>query len=210
MMKMALRLVEVLERHRPLADADRLGERRAARLVAHVRAVGQVVRAELPNEKLIEKRRLVARAPGRVKNRFVRRGERVQLGGDQRERVLPGDRLVMRRALRGRSIGCVSRPSSPSSWSDMLASSGSSAGLTHPMLLRRGATHYEPTSWDDAFALIASELQRVASPDKPSTRGRAETSNEARFCINCSLGSSGPMTCPKLLEHVPRVKRHRR
>ncbi len=27
--------------------------------------------------------------------------------------------------------------------------------LTHPMLLRRGATHYEPVSWDDAFELIA-------------------------------------------------------
>src|SRR5215471_6990211 len=28
--------------------------------------------------------------------------------------------------------------------------------LTHPMLLRPKATHYEPISWDDAFALVAS------------------------------------------------------
>src|SRR6187402_2787412 len=27
--------------------------------------------------------------------------------------------------------------------------------LTEPMLLRAGATHYEPISWDDAFALLA-------------------------------------------------------
>jgi hypothetical protein len=47
----------------PLADADCLRERRPARLVAHVRAVGQIVRAELADEELIEERRLVARAP---------------------------------------------------------------------------------------------------------------------------------------------------
>src|SRR5580765_124812 len=27
--------------------------------------------------------------------------------------------------------------------------------LTHPMVLRDGAQHYEPTNWEDAFALIA-------------------------------------------------------
>src|SRR5262245_22169419 len=30
--------------------------------------------------------------------------------------------------------------------------------LTHPMLLHRGGTHYEPVSWDDAFELLAAEL----------------------------------------------------
>ena len=44
--KIASAGLEVLELHRALADADRLLEPRAARLVAHVRAVGQVVRAE--------------------------------------------------------------------------------------------------------------------------------------------------------------------
>src|SRR5581483_8057920 len=29
--------------------------------------------------------------------------------------------------------------------------------LTHPMVLRPGATHYQAISWDDAFALIAAE-----------------------------------------------------
>ena len=41
---------EVLELDRGLADADRFGQPRAARFVAHVRAVGQVVRAELARE----------------------------------------------------------------------------------------------------------------------------------------------------------------
>ena len=61
MTKIASALLEVLERHRAFADADALVQRGAARFVAHVRAVGQIVRAELPREKLPEKRRLVAR-----------------------------------------------------------------------------------------------------------------------------------------------------
>ena len=31
--------------------------------------------------------------------------------------------------------------------------------LTHPVLLHRDATHYEPVSWNDAFELIAGELK---------------------------------------------------
>src|SRR5918995_306292 len=32
---------------------------------------------------------------------------------------------------------------------------GAQGRITHPMLLRRGATHYEPVSWNKAFELIA-------------------------------------------------------
>src|SRR6476620_5275545 len=38
--------------------------------------------------------------------------------------------------------------------------------LTHPMVLRDGAQHYEPTNWADAFALIAQELNALVSPDE--------------------------------------------
>ncbi len=34
------------------------------------------------------------------------------------------------------------------------------------MVLRRGATNYEAISWDDAFALIASELNSLGHPDE--------------------------------------------
>lgn len=53
--------------------------------------------------------------------------------------------------------------------------------LTEPMVLRPGATHYAPISWDDAFALIARELHALPSPDEAAfyTSGRA--SNEAAF-----------------------------
>lgn len=53
--------------------------------------------------------------------------------------------------------------------------------LAEPMVLREGATHYEPLTWDEAFALIAEELRALDSPDEALfyTSGRA--SNEAAF-----------------------------
>jgi molybdopterin-dependent oxidoreductase alpha subunit len=53
--------------------------------------------------------------------------------------------------------------------------------IASPMVLRQGATHYSPVSWDDAFAIIVSHLRGLASPDEAIfyTSGRA--SNEAAF-----------------------------
>lgn len=53
--------------------------------------------------------------------------------------------------------------------------------LTHPMRYNRTTDHYEPISWDDAFALIASHLNGLESPDQAEfyTSGRA--SNEASY-----------------------------
>jgi len=47
--------------------------------------------------------------------------------------------------------------------------------IVHPMVRRRGADRYEAISWDDAFALIASELGALTSPNEASfyTSGRA-------------------------------------
>lgn len=53
--------------------------------------------------------------------------------------------------------------------------------LAEPMLLRENATHYEPVTWDEAFAIVAEELRALDSPDEALfyTSGRA--SNEAAF-----------------------------
>ncbi len=58
---------------------------------------------------------------------------------------------------------------------------GQQGRLTHPMVLRAGATHYEPISWDDAFNMVADELKNLVSPDEAIfyTSGRA--SNESAF-----------------------------
>ena len=89
-------VLEIVELNGPLADADRLLQRDAAGLVTQVRAVGQVVGAELAHEQLIEERRLVAGAPGRVEGRLLRALERGDCAGDARERIVPRDRLIVR------------------------------------------------------------------------------------------------------------------
>ncbi len=68
--------------------------------------------------------------------------------------------------------------------------------LTHPMLLRRGATHYEPISWDDAFALIASELNALASPDEAIFYTSGRTSNEAAFLFQLFVRQFGTNNLP--------------
>ena len=68
--------------------------------------------------------------------------------------------------------------------------------LTHPMLLPRGATHYEPISWDDAFALIARELNALASPDEAIFYTSGRTSNEAAFLYQLFVRQFGTNNLP--------------
>ena len=86
------------ETHAALADADRLRQRGAARLVAHVGAVGQVVGAVRADEQLVEERGLVGGPARGVEDRLVGAGERVELVADQPQRLLPADLLVVRPA----------------------------------------------------------------------------------------------------------------
>ncbi|MNG77599.1 Formate dehydrogenase H [compost metagenome] len=53
--------------------------------------------------------------------------------------------------------------------------------LTEPLRYNPASDHYEPISWDQAFALIADKLKSLASPDEVEfyTSGRA--SNEASY-----------------------------
>src|SRR5512132_4156726 len=56
---------------------------------------------------------------------------------------------------------------------------GKQGRLTHPLVLRRGTSNYEPISWDDAFALIATELNSLDNPDEAIFYTSGRTSNEA-------------------------------
>jgi molybdopterin-dependent oxidoreductase alpha subunit len=53
--------------------------------------------------------------------------------------------------------------------------------LGEPMVLRPGATHYEPIGWDDAFGMIARDLQALPSPNAAAFYTSGRTSNEAAF-----------------------------
>ena len=68
--------------------------------------------------------------------------------------------------------------------------------LTHPMVRRPGGTHYEPLSWDEAFALAAGELRALERPDQAAfyTSGRA--SNEAAFLYGLFARQFGTNNLP--------------
>lgn len=73
---------------------------------------------------------------------------------------------------------------------------GKQGRLTHPMLLREGATHYEPIGWDDAFRLIADDLHALASPDEALFYTSGRTSNEAAFLYQLFVRQFGTNNLP--------------
>lgn len=68
--------------------------------------------------------------------------------------------------------------------------------LAEPMILREGSAHYEPISWDDAFALMANEFSALDSPNEALfyTSGRA--SNEAAFLYQMVARAFGTNNLP--------------
>ena len=68
--------------------------------------------------------------------------------------------------------------------------------LTHPMLLRRSATHYEPIEWDDAFNLIAAQLNSLNYPDQAIFYTSGRTSNEAAFLYQLFVRQFGTNNLP--------------
>ena len=73
---------------------------------------------------------------------------------------------------------------------------GAQGRITHPMLLHRGATHYEQVSWDDAFELIAGELNSLNYPDQAIFYTSGRTSNEAAFLYQLFVRQFGTNNLP--------------
>ncbi|MGE2735051.1 FdhF/YdeP family oxidoreductase [Mycolicibacterium vaccae] len=73
---------------------------------------------------------------------------------------------------------------------------GQQGRLTHPMVLRPGATHYEPISWESAFDLIADELRSLDTPDAAAFYTSGRTSNEAAFLYQLLIRSFGTNNMP--------------
>ena len=68
--------------------------------------------------------------------------------------------------------------------------------LVHPMVLRAGASHYEAITWDDAFNLIATELNELSSPDEAIFYTSGRTSNEAAFLYQLFVRAFGTNNLP--------------
>jgi molybdopterin-dependent oxidoreductase alpha subunit len=73
---------------------------------------------------------------------------------------------------------------------------GKQGRLTQPMVLKKGATHYEPITWDETFALIGSELNALASPNEAVFYTSGRTSNEAAFLYQLFVREYGTNNLP--------------
>lgn len=73
---------------------------------------------------------------------------------------------------------------------------GKQGRLTHPMVLRAGREHYEPIEWDEAFELIANELNALNSPNEAIFYTSGRTSNEAAFLYQLFVRMYGTNNLP--------------
>ena len=73
---------------------------------------------------------------------------------------------------------------------------GRQGRISQPMVLHRGETHYEPIGWDDAFHMIAEELNGLASPDQAIFYTSGRTSNEAAFLYQLFVRQFGTNNLP--------------
>jgi molybdopterin-dependent oxidoreductase alpha subunit len=72
---------------------------------------------------------------------------------------------------------------------------GKSGRVTHPMLLKENATHYEAVTWDQAFEIIAEELNKI-HPNEAAFYTSGRTSNEAAFAYQLFVRLYGTNNLP--------------
>src|SRR5438105_1380642 len=68
--------------------------------------------------------------------------------------------------------------------------------LVHPMVKRGGATHYEPIEWNEAFELMARELNALPTSNAAAFYTSGRTSNEAAFLYQLFARQFGTNNLP--------------
>jgi molybdopterin-dependent oxidoreductase alpha subunit len=68
--------------------------------------------------------------------------------------------------------------------------------LTSPMVRHVNATHYQPITWPDAFAMIAQELNGLDSPNQASFYTSGKTTNEPAFLLQLFARQFGTNNLP--------------
>ncbi len=79
-------------------------------------------------------------------------------------------------------------------WSDLEI--GKKGRIAQPVYLPKGATHYQPISWDDAFKKIAEVLNNLDSPNEAAFYTSGRTSNEASFVYQLFVKEYGTNNMP--------------
>ncbi|NME67849.1 FdhF/YdeP family oxidoreductase [Flammeovirga aprica] len=86
-----------------------------------------------------------------------------------------------------------------SEWSDFKI--GKSGRITHPMVLRKGTSHYVPIEWDEAFELIGHHLHLLDDPNQAVFYTSGRSSNEAAFLYGLfarKLGTNNMPDCSNM------------
>ncbi len=73
---------------------------------------------------------------------------------------------------------------------------GQQGRLTQPLIKPAGATHYQSISWNDAFQLIATELNALPSPNAAAFYTSGRTSNETAFLYQLFVRQFGTNNLP--------------
>jgi molybdopterin-dependent oxidoreductase alpha subunit len=73
---------------------------------------------------------------------------------------------------------------------------GAQGRITQPMVLRHNASHYEAIDWEEAFQLVANELNTLDHPDQAIFYTSGRTSNEAAFLYQLFVRQFGTNNLP--------------
>jgi molybdopterin-dependent oxidoreductase alpha subunit len=73
---------------------------------------------------------------------------------------------------------------------------GKKGRVAQPMYLAPGSTHYTPIPWQQAFNIIATELNALASPNEAVFYTSGRTSNEAAFLYQLFVRAYGTNNLP--------------
>ena len=73
---------------------------------------------------------------------------------------------------------------------------GKSGRLAEPMFLPKGATHYQPISWENAFKKVAEHLNALGNPDEAIFYTSGRTTNEAAFLYQLFVREFGTSNLP--------------
>lgn len=73
---------------------------------------------------------------------------------------------------------------------------GKKGRVAEPMYLPKGGTHYQPISWENAFALMARHLNQLPSPNDAIFYTSGRTSNEAAFLYQLFVREFGTNNLP--------------
>ncbi|MEM9280934.1 MAG: FdhF/YdeP family oxidoreductase [Verrucomicrobiota bacterium] len=68
--------------------------------------------------------------------------------------------------------------------------------ITDPVILRPGSTHYEPIKWDEAFQLIADQLNALPDPNEAIFYTSGRTVNESAFLYGLFVRMFGTNNLP--------------